>query len=1172
MWTRITTWINTQRSANALTRAEALQGAENLETARQEYERAIKLAPPAGANAGAREILGRAHLGLGRVFLAGKSTERALRELQHACRIRPEAWEPFYWKGCALGWKGDYKGAERDFTHALKLRPSEGRIHIQRAYARLKGGKPDDALADLVSADERGALSRNPVGLITLARLRMQRGEWREAERVLRHVLKDQPKHPGAALLLGRALESQEKWADAVALYRMARHLEGAEPEACERLGAIHERIGDDGEARTWFQQAMAQGQIGDDVLFQHGRVCFRLRSYAECVRYWTILNDRRPGDNQLTSLLSRAKYAWASDLVRQGRLDEGIPLLEECFTARPADSRFARSLAALHLRLAGLKMRGDVRRDREKARRHLKRARELRPADTQVLLHSARIEWQVGDRRAAMRAFRDAIVLAPDDPSIQFYLALCLLEDGDVVGAEQELQTARRASGGAPWADRAGRALVALYVRQCRWAEAARVLMDGTLSEKATGLLAECLFRAKHLKQLEALTSPVTEVYLWQAAGLASEGRLLEAVTALRKLSQAQPDFPAGRMVLARFLHQMALEHAGRDEWEEAAGALTDAMRAEEGSCLGRMGLAESMILLLAGHRHQAVRILAATLRERRDEARVAHALGLAAFFTVCGARNSERSGEDPDLWDRVISAWVMVWHNADFRETWRARASERYGAELSSEDVGGACQQLEEHVARLAVEAEGGRRPGADVLLERERRAAELLGRLGGFPVSERGGAALVCGPLMLQLLGLDREFGRFVVQRQHAAHPENPMARLLQVLLGMAEEAGLEAQVNGAETNRLVRYFSQLGTAQALLELDRGEEALAALGTAACPWCRAVVRPSRTSRQWLPTVCEDTCPDFQMLNPAYADGEAPGRRLRDDAVALAIEVRLRLAELSLTAREGTLQSTIGHWQEGLRLAQILGRKETIESRILEATLARAQALARTKRLDQAIALIQMAEGLCGDGARQTLLGRRAELLLWRGVAAGNENPPRWGAAVTDLRAAVTCNPHAPSSLINLGVALQNWAGEQFEAGRSLDAVRLHVEAVQQLDAGSRRIPGHDQLVEQRTRARETLEAAAKAGAANLASLRRFDDALAVLREGLSVLDSESMRAMRRHIFNTYGVSLANEGSVGQAVAVLQSGLAEFPGDRTMLENLATARLMMMLLRRPR
>ncbi|MWA14321.1 tetratricopeptide repeat protein [Streptomyces sp. BA2] len=127
----------------------------DAETAERDFLTALALA---GGGAGAATLRARAHVGLGRLRLAAGEAEEGAMEFGRAHELRPEASEPLHWLGCAAAHRAAYESADEHFTAALDCATPHRRSRVQRAYARVRLGRYGDALVDLRTAREEGAL------------------------------------------------------------------------------------------------------------------------------------------------------------------------------------------------------------------------------------------------------------------------------------------------------------------------------------------------------------------------------------------------------------------------------------------------------------------------------------------------------------------------------------------------------------------------------------------------------------------------------------------------------------------------------------------------------------------------------------------------------------------------------------------------------------------------------------------------------------------------------------------------------------------------------------------------------------------------------------------------------------------------------------------------------
>lgn len=145
-----------------LSEAEEACASGELSLARRDFENAerdfLAAVALAGGGGGDGGLWGRAHVGLGRVRLAAGDVEEAAAEFRRAHESRPEESGPLHWLGCAAAHQGAYASADEYFTSALACARPHRRSRVQRAYARVRLRRYEDALGDLRAASEEGGL------------------------------------------------------------------------------------------------------------------------------------------------------------------------------------------------------------------------------------------------------------------------------------------------------------------------------------------------------------------------------------------------------------------------------------------------------------------------------------------------------------------------------------------------------------------------------------------------------------------------------------------------------------------------------------------------------------------------------------------------------------------------------------------------------------------------------------------------------------------------------------------------------------------------------------------------------------------------------------------------------------------------------------------------------
>lgn len=439
------------------------------------------------------------------------------------------------------------------------------------------------------------------------------------------------------------------------------------------------------------------------------------------------------------------------------------------------------------------------------------------------------------------------------------------------------------------------------------------------------------------------------------------------------------------------------------------------------------------------------------------------------------------------------AVAAVAALLHDEGFWEQFRADAAARYQLPISSPAVADCRAEVERRVRARLIRDDAAmptedpdRQPPGELLFLREMAAATVLRELGGLSSAGDHGATLVCGPLMIPLLGAQRALDSVTAREP------------------LTDEQADEAQ---RETRRKLRQlFSGLGAATALLDADRAEDALAALAAGACERCRAGTETSVS-----PTVCAPSCADFDVLHLGYANLRAKGTRLAEDAAQLSIAARLGAA-LRIVAMDGEdVRAAVRLWRDALQVAAAAGTAESTQRQISEVVLGRTKALQGKKLLSEAIELIEEALTLLRDSSdSEELRSKLSELFTERGVLAGNED--RWDDSVGDLRRGIDRNPRASRPRVNLSIALQRLASHRSSDGDRVGARELLREAKRTLECALSHPPASPDVGRQLEAVKEDMRSLWSGWAVELAVEGAYKEAVKIVDEGLIDLPADA------------------------------------------------------------
>ncbi|MCX5249731.1 hypothetical protein OG895_31690 [Streptomyces sp. NBC_00201] len=182
-----------------------------------------------GASPG--RLAARAHVGLGRLLLDAGETGWAEKEFRRAARLRPVDRDPLYWLGCSAAHRGAhqqgaYELAESRFTEVVERWEGDGPALVQRAYVRVRLGRPADALADLRSAERVGALDAEARWVLAA----LSGATAHDVARLLGVAARSAMERARATGPQGRSRAAAD-WSRAVALLDRARQLDPGERE-----------------------------------------------------------------------------------------------------------------------------------------------------------------------------------------------------------------------------------------------------------------------------------------------------------------------------------------------------------------------------------------------------------------------------------------------------------------------------------------------------------------------------------------------------------------------------------------------------------------------------------------------------------------------------------------------------------------------------------------------------------------------------------------------------------------------------------------------------------------------------------------------------------------------------------------------------------------------------
>jgi tetratricopeptide (TPR) repeat protein len=253
----------------------------------------------------------------GKLYLRAGRLLEAADEFEKVALHKPDAWDAFYFWGCACGRLKDFDKAEQLFTRVLELRPDHGMAYVHRGHARLSKGFLEMAGADYSAGERHGELAAaggyECLGLLYAKRYRYE---------LAAHFLK-------SALRLGRESDAV-LWNLGWCFYRL-----GLPQQSAEQWSKVH---------RRYPKNAQVTLQLGK-AKYLAGLRAAREQDWNSAVTYWTDCLDYASLVPLVEPCLAEGHFRRAAEYLRQGVkriLPDALRHLELAHGLAPDDQRIA--------------------------------------------------------------------------------------------------------------------------------------------------------------------------------------------------------------------------------------------------------------------------------------------------------------------------------------------------------------------------------------------------------------------------------------------------------------------------------------------------------------------------------------------------------------------------------------------------------------------------------------------------------------------------------------------------------------------------------------------------------------------------------------------------------------------------------------------------------------
>ncbi|MDW8267522.1 MAG: tetratricopeptide repeat protein [Anaerolineae bacterium] len=403
----------------------------------------------------------------------------ALREIDEALHLRPEAGDAYYLRGVLLMARSRWDEAAAALARAAELSPDDPAIHAALGQAYREIGRPAEAeaaLARAASLSETALTDRekadDPEAVAAYGNALLSAGRFEEAVAAYQQAI-DVGTHGRAPLRpdrlawlyrsLGRALWDLERWEEMATAYQQAIELSPGLPGDHTALAAAYQGLGQTEQAIAAYRQALdllpcdalthallagfyrklgrsdealaeyrlavqydpddfGSWQVIGQLLEERGEAEEAQAAYAQAIALAEDHLARNPHDAATTAMLGLM-------LLLRGETERAIALLQQAVALRPtADNHYAL---------------GNAYYDAGRYEEALAAYRAALAADPGHFAAAARLgsTYEQLDRPdEAIAAYRRALAIQ-DDADVRAYLGMALAKQGETEAAEAEYQ-----------------------------------------------------------------------------------------------------------------------------------------------------------------------------------------------------------------------------------------------------------------------------------------------------------------------------------------------------------------------------------------------------------------------------------------------------------------------------------------------------------------------------------------------------------------------------------------------------------------------------------------------------------------------------------------------------------------------------------------------------------
>lgn len=239
-----------------------------------------------------------AYYNLGLALYNIDKLEEAEKALAAAADINPDEADVHYRLGLVFSARGDLKGAVEEFKHTVERNPKHHEAYFLMGEEYFKRDAVTPAYNAYLKAVELAP--DKAVYHIRLGNVCFKLFKYARAEEAYRKVLElSDPKQIEVHYLIGYALRSQGKLAEAIPLFQKELEYHPKHTDSFANLGFAHLELGNFAEAEKSLRAALALNDNNSEAHFDLGRLMVRQKRYEEGISELTRAITLKPDYTQ---------------------------------------------------------------------------------------------------------------------------------------------------------------------------------------------------------------------------------------------------------------------------------------------------------------------------------------------------------------------------------------------------------------------------------------------------------------------------------------------------------------------------------------------------------------------------------------------------------------------------------------------------------------------------------------------------------------------------------------------------------------------------------------------------------------------------------------------------------------------------------------------------------